>query len=171
MMALGALPTGRLVAVGGSAWISDDGGRAWRRTADAFGNSLARAVAVFDDRIVAVGSDADSGDGSIWASSDGMTWETAVADGEIFSGVELGAVTSLGDSLVVAGRRSDPQGLHESPVSAVTKDLADWQVVEVSPSAGRINSLLHTGMRLLAVGVSDLDAPNGQQPAGVWTLR
>ncbi len=89
-------------------WTSRDG-ETWTRVADDAGFAATRvtglAVAPDGSRLVAVGAagDAKAATGSVaWQSLDGETWQRA-ADGPVFAGTLMNAVTAGDDGFVAVG--------------------------------------------------------------------
>jgi hypothetical protein len=87
-------------------WESSDLGATWRCTNSnmPMGKLGESAVTVFKDKIYVIGGKNEAGvnQSSVWASSDGISWNLETADGG-FTARRSHAVCVLGDELIISG--------------------------------------------------------------------
>ena len=161
-----------LVAVGGdgssaAVWVRFPGDAGWARVPgdEAIfggpGEQVARAVATRPDgSLVAVGADGGSGDGdgAVWRSAAGRSWERVVPGGDLGGpGVqELSDVAVVGPLLVAVGRTGDEAAAWSS------LDGTTWQRTTLGP--GRAHALAQVEGGVVAVGSS----PGDGLDAAAW---
>lgn len=138
---------GLFVSVGndGAIFTSPDGG-AWTGRESGVTNNL-RSVTWFRDCFVVVGESGDQGETSVaLTSSDGVTWRTNQAAGDLFSMAHNGRL------LVAVGDR----GTIVTSVDGVSwlqlPAFVDPQTGEGSPTIQDLNAITWTGNRFVAVG-------------------
>jgi hypothetical protein len=164
-----ALPSGRLVAVGGgSAFVSDDQGITWEAT-PAFGAGSATALALVGNDLVAAGFPGDIYEGAYWRSSDGVVWEPLLIDLPFPEPIPI-ALGSTGGAVIISGKAREPEDSADWGFTAISADLKTWRPVATSD-----------GMPFLIWGFAEVDGlmvaagnfagEGGEQPAGVWILR
>jgi hypothetical protein len=159
MSSVVALPSGRLVAVGGAAWTSDDGGRTWQAHPETFGDAGAQAVVLGPEGLVAVGDLLEEIQGVVWSSVDGTEWQRDAPDA--LAGVDPTAVLIHGDVLVVAGQRNVSDGLVVLGRSAT----GQWLPIVVMPDErGLVAQLLSYNGSVVALG----SRSGGLPPPGIW---
>ncbi len=160
MSSMVALPSGRLVAVGASAWTSDDGGRSWEAHPETFGDAGAQGgVAIGPDGLVAVGDLFEEMQGVVWTSVDGSKWQRETPPA--LAGVTPTATLKHGGALLVAGQRSDSDGLVMLSRAAAGK----WRPISVSPDdGGFVEQILGFHGSVVALGSRFGDLP----PPGIW---
>ena len=99
------------------------------------------------------------GDGRIWVSEDGLSWETIVLPG--FDGVTFTEVSEHDDQLTAYGTRGDPLDDDSTPLSWVSEDGLIWEAQflqnqEINPATHSIAINPETGQRIAL------------NPQGVW---
>lgn len=162
MNAISVLPDGRLLAVGGASWVSDDGGRTWEAHALSNGEATAHALVSLGDEMIAIGMPREPIRGVVWTSTDGINWTLSRPDA--MSGLTISAATAWHGSLVVAGADYS-QASGDTPVVVLQRVGSAWQRITVEPDDhGVVTALAALGDRLIAVG-------SRPEPPGVWTLR
>jgi hypothetical protein len=163
-----ALPSGRLVAVGGgSALVSDDQGVTWSGT-PAFGAGSATVLALVGDDLLAAGFPGDAYEGAYWRSLDGVTWEPLVISLPFPEAIPI-AIGSIGGAVIISGKARAPAESMDWGFTAISPDLKTWR--PVATSDGRpflIWSFAEVDGHMVAAG--NFTGEDGQ-PAGVWILR
>ena len=169
LLAVVALPSGRLVAVGGgSALVSDDQGVSWRAS-PAFGAGSVTELALVGDDLLAAGFPGDAYEGAYWRSSDGVTWEPLVVDLPFPEAIPI-AIGSMGGVVIVSGKAREPEESSDWGFTAISADLATWR--PVATDDGRpflIWSFAEVDGLMVAAG--NFAGETEQLPAGVWILR
>jgi hypothetical protein len=161
MYAVVRLQTGRLVAVGAAAWVSDDGGRTWTDYALADQRAYALSLGIArGGELLAAGNQTETGIGAVWRSSDGVTWhEHQLRE---LNDPEVGAVgVSASEFVVAAGEYQFELG--ESPLAVLAGDGRSWRRLTVEPDDyGSIHGFASFRGHLIAVG-------QGSSGAAIWT--
>jgi hypothetical protein len=169
LSAVVALPSGRLVAVGGgSALVSDDQGGTWQAS-PAFGAGSVTELALVGNDLLAAGFPGDAYEGAYWRSSDGVTWEPLVIGLPFPEAIPI-EIGSIGDAVIISGKAREPQETADWGFTAVTSDLTTWR--PVATSDGRpflIWSFAEVDGLMVAAGNFAGEAET--LPAGVWVLR
>jgi hypothetical protein len=169
LSAVAAIPSGRLVAVGGRfALASDDLGVTWA-AAPAFGAGSVTELALVGDDLLAAGFPGDAYEGAYWRSSDGVTWEPLEVDLPFPEPIPR-ALGSMGGAVIISGTAREPDDPADWGFTAISSDLATWQ--PVATSDGRpflIWSFAQVDGLIVAAGNFAGEAE--QLPAGVWILR
>jgi len=164
-----ALPSGRLVAVGGSyALVSDGKGVTWIAE-PAFGAGTASVLAFVGDHLLAAGFPGGAYEGAYWQSSDGVTWES-VAIGIPFPEAIPIAITSIGGSVIISGKARRPEESMDWGFTAISSDLATWRPIATSDGRPFLMwSFAEVDGNMVAGGNFSGEAE--YLPAGVWILR
>lgn len=169
LSAVVALPSGRLVAVGGgSALVSDNHGVSWKAT-PAFGAGSATVLALVGDDLLAAGFPGEAFEGAYWRSSDGVVWEPLVIDLPFPEPIPI-AIGSIGGAVIISGEAREPEESADWGFTAISSDLATWR--PVATSDGR-PFLIWRFARVdgLMVAAGNFAGAGDEQPAGVWILR
>jgi hypothetical protein len=165
MQSVFLMPTGRLVAIGGQlVWTSNDDGQSWDVQTVFPSESTISSMTTEDESLLAISSDAFRDVGTVWTSTDGVSWKAVPLAG--LSHAEVLTMAELNGAMYLAVENwtNVPETSHELLRLTSSTELESATVD--GGSAASISGMAPINGQIVAVGHID-DIPGGT----VWLGR